>query len=91
MEKFANGEFSNHIFHRSMTHYEGVNKACCLKFVLISINLKMSTPIANYENNDKCIAIANNPTDHRGRYPFSNFFKLLLAEIGKNKNNVLKE
>lgn len=48
-----------------MALYEGVKEACWLKSLLSSIHLNMSNPIVIYEDNNGCIAIANNPTDHK--------------------------
>lgn len=48
-----------------MALFEGVREACWLRSLLSSINLKLSEPIIIYEDNNGCIAIANNPTDHK--------------------------
>lgn len=48
-----------------MALYEGVKEACWLKSLLRSINLEISAPIVINEDNNGCIAIASNPTDHK--------------------------
>ena len=45
--------------------FEGVKEACWLKSLLASIKLEILKPITIFEDNNGCIAIANNPTDHK--------------------------
>lgn len=48
-----------------MALYEGIKEACWLKSLISSINVKIKLPIKIFEDNNGCIAIANNPTDHK--------------------------
>lgn len=48
-----------------MALYEGIKEACWLKSLLNSIKLEILNPIIIFEDNNGCIAIANNPTDHK--------------------------
>lgn len=48
-----------------MALYEGVKEACWLRYLLKSINLDIPTPTIIHEDNNGCISIANNPTDHK--------------------------
>lgn len=48
-----------------MALFEAIKEACWLKSLLSSIKLEIKEPILIYEDNNGCIAIANNPTDHK--------------------------
>lgn len=48
-----------------MALYEAVREACWLKSLLLSIAINLKEPITVFEDNNDCISIANNPTDHR--------------------------
>lgn len=48
-----------------MALYEGIKEACWLKSLIASIDIKIKLPIKIFEDNNGCIAIANNPTDHK--------------------------
>lgn len=48
-----------------MALYEGVKEACWLRSILSNIKLNLNEPTIIYEDNNGCIAIANNPTDHK--------------------------
>lgn len=48
-----------------MALFEGAREACWLKSVLTNIKLELLEPIIIYEDNNGCISIANNPTDHK--------------------------
>lgn len=65
-----------------MALYEGIKEALWLKSLLSSIKLDLTKPITIFEDNNGCIAIANNPIDHKRskhidiKYHFSrDFFK----------------
>lgn len=44
---------------------EAVKEACWLKSLLSSIKLEVLEPITIFEDNNGCIALANNPIDHK--------------------------
>lgn len=48
-----------------MALFEAVKEALWLKSLAESIKLKITEPILIYEDNNGCISIANNPTDHK--------------------------
>lgn len=48
-----------------MALYEGVREALWLKSLAISIHINIDKPIIIYEDNNGCISIANNPTNHK--------------------------
>lgn len=48
-----------------MALYKGVKEACWLKTFLLSAKLQISKLITIFEDNNGCIALANNPTDHK--------------------------
>lgn len=48
-----------------MAFYEAVREALWLKSLANSINLSIVDPIVIYEDNNGCISIANNPTQHK--------------------------
>lgn len=48
-----------------MALFEAAKEACWLKSVLTDIKLTLNEPIVIYEDNNGCISIANNPTDHK--------------------------
>lgn len=48
-----------------MALYEAVREALWLKSLAISINVVIDQPILIYEDNNGCISIANNPSNHK--------------------------
>lgn len=48
-----------------MALYEAVREALWLKALAASINMNIVDPIIIYEDNNGCISIANNPTNHK--------------------------
>lgn len=48
-----------------MALFEGSREACWLKSILTDIKLEVLKPIIIFEDNNGCISIANNPTDHK--------------------------
>lgn len=48
-----------------MALYEGVKEAIWIKSVFKSINLDLNKPIVIYEDNQSCISIATNPSNHK--------------------------
>lgn len=48
-----------------MALYEAVREALWLKSLAVSIKLDIVNPIIIYEDNNGCISIANNPTNHK--------------------------
>lgn len=48
-----------------MALFEAAKEACWLNSLLKSIHFEIDKPIPIYEDNNSCIAIANNPTDHK--------------------------
>lgn len=48
-----------------MALFEAVKEALWLKSLATSINIIISEPIIIYEDNNGCISIANNPTNHK--------------------------
>lgn len=48
-----------------MALFEAVKEAVWLKGLITSINIKIKEPIIIFEDNNGCISIANNPTDHK--------------------------
>lgn len=48
-----------------MALYEAVREALWLKSLAITIDLNITGPITIYEDNNGCISIANNPTNHK--------------------------
>lgn len=48
-----------------MALFEAVREALWLKSLATSINVNIAEPITIYEDNNGCIGIANNPTDHK--------------------------
>lgn len=48
-----------------MALYEAVREALWLKSLAASINIVVDKPIIIYEDNNGCISIANNPTNHK--------------------------
>lgn len=47
-----------------MALFEGVKEACRIRSILTNMKLELE-PTTIYEDNNGCIAIANNPTDHK--------------------------
>lgn len=48
-----------------MALYEAVREALWLKSLAVSIHINIDKPITIYEDNNGCISIANNPTNHK--------------------------
>lgn len=48
-----------------MAAFEAIKEACWLKSLLQSIKIEIAKPITIFKDNNGCIAIANNPTDHK--------------------------
>jgi hypothetical protein len=48
-----------------MALYESVKEAMWLKSLMKSIHFEIKDPIIIFEDNNGCISIANNPTDHK--------------------------
>ena len=48
-----------------MALFEAVKEAMLLKSLAISINVIIAEPIVIYEDNSRCISIANNSTSHK--------------------------
>ena len=48
-----------------MAVFEAVKEALWIKSLLVSINVDMSEPIILYEDNQSCIAMSNNPVNHK--------------------------
>lgn len=48
-----------------MTLFEAAREACWLRSILTDLKLELQNPITIYEDNNGCISIANNPTDHK--------------------------
>lgn len=48
-----------------MALFEAVREALWLKSLAVSINVNIEKPIIIYEDNNGCISIANNPTNHK--------------------------
>lgn len=48
-----------------MALFEGVREALWLKSLVVSMNIEISKPITIYEDNNGCISIANNPSNHK--------------------------
>lgn len=84
-----------------MALFEAVREALWLKSLATSININISEPITIYEDNNGCISIANNPTNHKRskhidiKYHFSreqienNIIKLQYLPTGKQLADAL--
>lgn len=48
-----------------MALYEAVRESLWLKSLAISIKINLTEPVILYEDNNGCISIANNPTNHK--------------------------
>ena len=48
-----------------MPLYEAVKEAMWLDFLALRININIKRPILIYDDNNGCISIANNPTNHK--------------------------
>lgn len=84
-----------------MALFEAVREALWLKSLAKSISIEISEPIIIYEDNNGCISIANNPTDHKRtkhidiKYHFSreqiekNIIKLNYIPTGEQIADVL--
>ncbi len=84
-----------------MALFEGVREAIWLKSLANSINLNITEPIIIYEDNNGCIQIANNPSNHKRskhidiKYHFSreqvekNVIKLKYVSTGDQLADIL--
>lgn len=84
-----------------MALYEGVREALWLKSLAVSIHVNITNPIVIFEDNNGCISIANNPTNHKRtkhidiKYHFSreqienNVVKLVYIPTGKQLADAL--
>lgn len=84
-----------------MALYEAVREALWLKSLAVSIKIDIDKPIIIYEDNNGCISIANNPTNHKRtkhidiKYHFSreqiekNVIKLNYIPTGQQLADVL--
>lgn len=70
-----------------MALFESVREALWLKSLLASININISEPITIYEDNNGCISIANNPTNHKRSKHIDIKYHFSREQI---KNNVIK-
>lgn len=84
-----------------MALYEAVREALWLKSLAVSIRVNISEPIIIFEDNNGCISIANNPTNHKRskhidiKYHFSreqienNVIKLNYIPTGKQLADIM--
>ena len=84
-----------------MALYEAVREAMWLDSLALTININIKRPILIYEDNNSCISIANNPTNHekskhiRIKYHLSreqieqNFIKFIYCPTGNQLADVL--
>lgn len=67
-----------------MALFEGVREALWLKSLAASININITKPIVIYEDNNGCINIANNPTNHKKTIHIDIKYHFSREQIEKN-------
>lgn len=67
-----------------MALFEAVREAIWIKSVLNSIYIELSEPIVIFEDNNSCISIANNPTNHKKSKHIDIKYHFTREQINKN-------
>lgn len=67
-----------------MAVFEAVKEVLWIKSLLNSINVNMSEPITLYEDNQSCIAMANNPVGHKRSKHIDIKYHFIREQVEKN-------
>ena len=68
-----------------MALFEAIREALWLKSLAISININISEPIIIYEDNNGCISIASNPSNHKRSKHINIKYHFSREQIEKNQ------